>query len=192
MPPVFRLSAGKIQREMISKVSLPLRVRLQTSDVASRSQRRSFAAIPSTKPEQKVQSTTDAEDKRAAQLNRHTIDRQSDEVSLSGTDDAVAAQMSVSFGKTGADMDQLQTESAQQNAWGNPLDASPANRTMSQGTAEASGGVDTKPVTAEKSVYQSEPRLQKSKVGSEKESFAGSSKVVKETETPSMVQQGSR
>ncbi|KAG9780812.1 hypothetical protein HRR90_002739 [Exophiala dermatitidis] len=158
----------------------------------TRVQRRSLAAVSSGNPEQKVQSTQNAEDKRAAQQNRHNIDRQSDEVSKSGTDDAVAAQASVAFDKSGASIDEIRERSGQQNAWGNPLDASPANRSISEGTDEARGGIKAKQFTPDKTVSRSDSRLKGAEPGFEKKAFAGSTKKEQDDERGPMIRPGSR
>ncbi|KAK5191726.1 hypothetical protein LTR99_008545 [Exophiala xenobiotica] len=138
-----------------------------------------------------IKSTQDSVDKRSAQQNRHNIDRQSDEVSLSGTDDAVAAQ-TLSFDHETTDPEENRTESGKRNSYNNPLEASPANRSMSEGTADAKGGVDTKQVTKEKATYSNDARTKSADAGSGKKVFAGSTKEAKERKLPPMINSGSR
>ncbi|KAK5462733.1 hypothetical protein LTS15_002445 [Exophiala xenobiotica] len=138
-----------------------------------------------------IKSTQDSVDKRLAQQNRHKIDRQSDEVSKSGTDDAVAAQ-SLSADSETTDPEELRTESGKRNLYNNPLEASPANRTISEGTIEVKGGVATKSVTKEKATYSNDTRTKSADAGSEKKVFAGSTKEAKERKLPPMINSGSR
>jgi len=157
--------------------------------------------------EQTVQSTKGSLEKRTAQQDRHSIDRQSDETSKSGTDDAVAAQSTLSFDpqqSTHLDPEQSRKKSGQENAWGNPLDASPANREFSEGTVEVqSGGTrgkggggfggEKEEVTYKQRTYRSESTMKKkAEAGFEKKAFAGSSKTVEDKERPPMIRPGSR
>lgn len=192
MTSILSQSRGTFRRGVVSRVSSPLQLRQQLLGSASRRQSRSFATGPSSKPEQKTHSTENSEDKRAAQQNRHAIDRQSDEVSLSGTDDAVAAQMSVSFDKTKDNMGQVRAESGEQNAWGNPLDGSPANRSLSEGTDEVKSGADTKSVASKPSHSRGDSKMKQGNAGFEKKAFAGSSRTVKESERGETVRPGAR
>ncbi|KAJ4535830.1 hypothetical protein HRR83_007969 [Exophiala dermatitidis] len=184
---ITTLSSGPVRRGMSTRALSSQQIVCNT-----RVQRRSLAAVSSGNPEQKVQSTQNAEDKRAAQQNRHNIDRQSDEVSKSGTDDAVAAQASVAFDKSGASIDEIRERSGQQNAWGNPLDASPANRSISEGTDEARGGIKAKQFTPDKTVSRSDSRLKGAEPGFEKKAFAGSTKKEQDDERGPMIRPGSR
>lgn len=140
--------------------------------------------------EETLKSTQNSVDKRMAQQNRHTIDRQSDEQSKSGTDDAVAAQ-SVAFDET-TDLEELQKQSGRDNLYGNPLDASPANVSMSHETVEVKGGVVTKSVTKEKATYRNDTKTKNREAGFEKKAFAGSTKGAREKKLSPTVQSGSR
>lgn len=146
-----------------------------------------------TEAESALKSTPNSVDKRMAQQNRQTIDRQSDEQSKSGTDDAVAAQ-SVAFDET-TDPDEVQKQSGRDNSYGNPLEASPANVSLSQETVEVKRGggvVTTKSVTKEKTTYRDDTKTKTLEAGFEKKAFAGSTKAAKEKKLHPTVQSGSR
>ncbi|KEF53221.1 uncharacterized protein A1O9_10669 [Exophiala aquamarina CBS 119918] len=133
--------------------------------------------------------------------NRHSIDRQSDETSKSGTDDVVAAQSNISFGKNehGNDPSELLSNAGRRDHWSNPLDASPANPSMSESTAEVEAGAKKKTVIIEqKASYMGKKRVGEHNVeaGFEKRVFAGSTTGGKQKgkghQDPPVVEQGVR
>lgn len=134
--------------------------------------------------------------------DRHAIDRQSDETSKSGTDDVVAAQSNISFGKNEDETDhsELLSKAGRQDHWSNPLDVSPANPRMSESTTEVEGGVKKKTVVIEeqKSTYKGKKRVGEHDVeaGFEKRVFAGSTTGGKQKgkahQDPPLVEQGVR
>ncbi|KAI1615681.1 hypothetical protein EDD36DRAFT_433396 [Exophiala viscosa] len=152
---------------------------------------RSYAS-ETTKAERTFESTESSVDKKQAQQNRHKIDRQSYEYSQSGTDDAVASQ-SISFENKSTDPEALRKASGKENDWSNPLDASPANQSMSAQTVEVRGDetTPTNSVTKEKGMSRSESTTKSGKPGAEKQVFAGSTKAAKEKRVP-MVEHGVR
>jgi hypothetical protein len=98
----------------------------------------------------------------------------------------------LSFDNETTDPEENRTESGKRNSYNNPLEASPANRSMSEGTADAKGGVDTKQVTKEKATYSNDSRTKSADAGSGKKVFAGSTKEAKERKLPPMINSGSR
>lgn len=121
--------------------------------------------------------------KREALEDRHAIDRQSDETSKSGTDDVVAAQSNISFSRTehNSDPSELRSKADHQSHWSNPLDASPANPSLSNSTAEVEGGAKKKKtiiVEEETRTYSGKKPTgeqgHKVEAGFEKRVFAGS------------------
>jgi len=86
----------------------------------------------------------DQDHKRDAQLDREKIDREGNEYSKSGTDDTSAANEDAAFDPNITDPQEAKDKAGEGNE-GNPLDASPANTDISQGTAEETGGVKPKP-----------------------------------------------
>jgi len=164
-----------------------------TTPVSSQSSPSRLYTSKASQAEQTADSTRHIVDKKLAQQSRHNIDRQSDETSKSGTDDAVAAQSTLSFDPDrSGDPEQVRRETARSNS--NPLEASPANREMSTGTVEVEGGTGTKTaeVTVKEGSYRRESGTKKAEAGFEKKAFAGSSKVAKDKERPPMIRPGSR
>lgn len=89
-------------------------------------------------------STSHPNPQREAQKDREKIDRQSNEYSKSGTEEATAAQDKAAFDPNSSnDPDEARKEAGKGNDV-NPLDASPANPELSSGTSEVSGGADKK------------------------------------------------
>ncbi|KIX09759.1 uncharacterized protein Z518_00840 [Rhinocladiella mackenziei CBS 650.93] len=139
--------------------------------------------------------TSGCYDKRLAQESRDRIDRQSDETAKSGTDDVVANQTTISFDPSQSlDPEQAREAAKNANIWSNPLDTSPANRKISEGTAEIESGVRKKETIhdSERGTYRSETTAKKGEAGFEKRAFAGSSKSVKQKERPPMIRPGAR
>lgn len=140
--------------------------------------------------------------KREALEDRNAIDRQSDETSKSGTDDVVAAQSNISFSEVEYDNDpsELRSKAERQSHWSNPLDASPANQSLSQQTAEVEGGAKKKTVIIEEErhSYSGKKRTGEHNVqaGFEKRVFAGSTTGGKQKgkghQDPPLVEQGVR
>ena len=134
--------------------------------------------------------------------DRNAIDRQSDETSKSGTDDVVAAQSNISFSTNEHDNDpsELRSKASRQTHWSNPLNASPANPSMSESTAEVEGGAKKKTVIIEeeKGTYRGKKRdgEYKLEAGFEKRVFAGSTTGGKQKgkghQDPPLVEQGVR
>ncbi|KAK5047493.1 hypothetical protein LTR84_006590 [Exophiala bonariae] len=118
--------------------------------------------------------------KREALEDRNAIDRQSDETSKSGTDDVVAAQSNIAFSEVEYDNDpsELRSKAERQSHWSNPLDASPANQSLSQQTAEVEGGAKKKTVIVKEETrsYRGKKATGEHNVeaGFEKRVFAGS------------------
>ena len=85
----------------------------------------------------KAASKTDIQNKRSAQQNLHGIDRQSYEYSLSGTDDAVAQENTVSFDPTqSTDPAHAKDMAGRNSPEGNPLEISAANPEVSSAVTE--------------------------------------------------------
>lgn len=84
---------------------------------------------------------------REAQLDREKIDRDPNEYSKSGTDEASAANEEAAFDPNITDPQEAKKKAGEGNR-GNPLDASPANPKLSEGTSEEEGGL--KPKASEK------------------------------------------
>ncbi len=197
----FGQATARASADSSSRLALRLgSARLYASEASSRT-------TSTSKLDQMVQSTKDSLEKRSAQQDRHTIDRQSDETSISGTDDAVAAQSSLSFGNdqsgNNVDPEQNRKKSGQDNAWANPLHISPANRKVSEGTVEVqdggtrgngvSGFSQEEEVTNKQGTYRSESKLKQTReAGFAKKAFAGSSKTVEDKKRPPIIPPGSR
>lgn len=81
---------------------------------------------------------------REAQLDREKIDTQANEYSKSGTDEAIADQANAAFDpNVSNDPEEAKKEAGKGNEV-NPLDVSPANPHLSQGTSEVEGGAGKK------------------------------------------------
>jgi hypothetical protein len=81
---------------------------------------------------------------RAAQLDREKIDSEPNEYSKSGTDEASAGNEEAAFDPNITDPQEAKEKAGEGNKV-NPLDASPANPEISQGTSEEEGGAKPKP-----------------------------------------------
>ncbi|ETI27995.1 hypothetical protein G647_00444 [Cladophialophora carrionii CBS 160.54] len=86
---------------------------------------------------------------RAAQLDREKIDRDPNEYSKSGTDESSAGNEEAAFDPNITDPQEAKEKAGEGNQV-NPLDASPANPEISQGTSEEEGGA--KPKRSERNV----------------------------------------
>ncbi|OAP65295.1 hypothetical protein AYL99_01267 [Fonsecaea erecta] len=80
---------------------------------------------------------------RDAQLDREKMDPEPSEYSKSGTDDTSAANEEAAFDPNITDPQEAKRKAVEGNEV-NPLDASPANPEISQGTAEEEGGAKKK------------------------------------------------
>jgi len=80
---------------------------------------------------------------RDAQMDREKMDPEANEYSKSGTDDTSAANEDAAFDPNITDPQEAKEKAGEGNEV-NPLDASPANPEISQGTAEEEGGAKKK------------------------------------------------
>ncbi|KEF59577.1 uncharacterized protein A1O9_04422 [Exophiala aquamarina CBS 119918] len=80
---------------------------------------------------------------RDAQQDRDKLDPQANEYAKSGSDDTAAKQDEAAFDPNITDPQEAKKKAGEGNQV-NPLDASPANPDISQGTAEEEGGVAKK------------------------------------------------
>ncbi|EXJ72631.1 uncharacterized protein A1O5_03777 [Cladophialophora psammophila CBS 110553] len=80
---------------------------------------------------------------RDAQLDREKMNPEATEYSKSGTDDTSAANEEAAFDPNITDPQEAKKKAGEGNQV-NPLDASPANPDISQGTAEEEGGAKKK------------------------------------------------
>ncbi|EXJ89340.1 hypothetical protein A1O3_02407 [Capronia epimyces CBS 606.96] len=80
---------------------------------------------------------------RDAQVDRKKMDPEASEYSKSGTDDTTAANEDAAFNPDITDPQEAKKKAGEGNEV-NPLDASPANPDISQGTAEEEGGLKKK------------------------------------------------
>lgn len=76
---------------------------------------------------------------REAQQDRKKLDPEATEYSKSGSDDTAAANEDAAFDPNITDPEEAKKKAGEGNEV-NPLDASPANQEISQGTDEAKGG----------------------------------------------------
>lgn len=137
---------------------------------------RTFLHDSSTKPNSSQ--STSSEEKSGAVEDRTTVDRRPDETSLSGGDDAVAFQVDVSYSSEHSnDPADVLDRSGRYNSLTNPLQASPANTSMSNSSTEAEGGAGKKTIVREEK-GPTHGRQNKAGVpGAEKKKvFAGSTK----------------
>jgi hypothetical protein len=194
--PILTRSVAGFIRLPTSSSTLPLRVSQARAITTSRT-----CLNASGNPPPSGQNAS-SQEKREAMEDRHTIDRQSDETSKSGTDDVVAAQSNISFNTNEHDNDpsELRFKASRQTHWSNPLNASPANPSMSESTAEVEGGAKKKTVIIEeeKGTYSGKKRAGECKLeaGFEKRVFAGSTTGGKQKgkghQDPPLVEQGVR
>lgn len=87
--------------------------------------------------------SSDAQKQKEAQLDRTKIDRQSNEYSKSGTDDASAEQENAAFDPNSSNDPKEAMKEAGKGS-DQPLDMSPADPEVSSGTSEVSPGADKK------------------------------------------------
>ncbi|KAL2440747.1 hypothetical protein ABEF95_004432 [Exophiala dermatitidis] len=80
---------------------------------------------------------------RQAQHDRKKLDPESTEYAKSGSDDTAAANEDAAFNPNITDPQEAKKKAGEGNEV-NPLDASPANPDISQGTAEEKGGLKKK------------------------------------------------
>jgi len=81
--------------------------------------------------------------KKSAVLDREKLDPEADEYSGSGTDDAAAKNEQAAFDPNITSPEGAKDKAGEGNE-GNPLEVSPANQDVSQGTAEEEGGAKKK------------------------------------------------
>ena len=105
--------------------------------------------------------------------SRHNIDRQSDETSKSGTDDAVAQQATAFDPSKSNDPGKAREIASRESEWSNPLDASPANTDMSKGSDEVEGRSKKKRAVKGKSMDRNQSRVKEFEAGFEKKVVAG-------------------
>lgn len=143
-------------------------------------------------------SQSDINSVRQAQEDSTGIDRQSNEYSKTGSDDAVADLENVSFESSAKDDPESANERVNRagNMRNNPLEVSPANRKVSEHTAEIAGDAGTHaartPSTQSGSSYHAESS-RKVKSSEQKKDFKGFDRRSKEEkESPHSVIPGSR
>ncbi|EXJ95347.1 hypothetical protein A1O1_00467 [Capronia coronata CBS 617.96] len=81
---------------------------------------------------------------REAQVDRNKLDPEASEYSKSGSDDTAAANEDAAFDPNITDPEEAKQKAGEGNEV-NPLEDSPANPEISQGTDEAKGGSKKKP-----------------------------------------------
>ena len=157
----------KIARRLPSTNSLVRPIRFTPHTVAPCLAARSSRLYGTSKDSSSNSSdpSSDSGSMRDAQLDRTKIDRQSNEYSKSGTDDNLAAQSRTSFDPTRSnDPADSRVTSGHDNSSNNPLDVSPANREISQGTEEETGFVTKRPISTDETSSQHGSSKLKSKV----------------------------
>ena len=165
--------------------------RLQDANVAASKDR-------PTESQQEKDSQSDINSVRQAQEDATGIDRQSNEYSKTGSDDAVAGLENVSFEPSTKDSPEAANERVNRagDMRNNPLEVSPANRKVSEHTAEIDGDAGTHaartPSNQSGSSYHAESS-RKVKSSAPKKEFKGFDRRSKEEkDSPHSVIPGSR
>lgn len=129
---------------------------------------------------------------RQAQENVKHIDTQTSEYSKSGSDDAVAAMQTTSFDPSEPTDPEESKERLSKHSSNNPLEISPANRTISDTTSEIEGGSTDKRKTGGSTYAGDSSRKSKpSELLDEKKVGSGFDRR-KKGETPATFAPGSR
>jgi hypothetical protein len=132
----------RLPRRLI-QLQTPVRLRSSSFQQAQRQNPRPI----STHPILFLASSQDPErnphPQRDAQEDREKLDPEANEYAKSGSDDTAAKQDEAAFDPNITDPQEAKDKAGQGNQV-NPLDASPANPEISQGTAEEEGGAGKK------------------------------------------------